>query len=123
MKSALTQVSRGALGILTTICLLLLSSSVAFAQGEAPAHHGGEADLVVPSLSDPAVASFFGMSGSTLLTMGLGITALGLVMSISIYMQLKNAEVHSSMLKVSELIYATCKTYLVTQVKFIMILE
>ncbi len=121
MKSALTQVSRAALGILTTICLLM-SSSAAFAQGEAP-HHGGEADLVVPSLSDPAVASFFGMSGSTLLTMGVGITILGLIMSISIYMQLKNAEVHSSMLEVSELIYATCKTYLVTQIKFILYLE
>ena len=40
-----------------------------------------------------------------------------------IYTQLKNLPVHKSMLEVSELIYETCKTYLVTQGKFILILE
>ena len=40
-----------------------------------------------------------------------------------IYTQLKNMAVHSSMREISELIYETCKTYLITQGKFILILE
>src|SRR5213075_2604352 len=36
-----------------------------------------------------------------------------------ILMQLKNLPVHRSMREVSELIYETCKTYLITQGKFI----
>jgi K(+)-stimulated pyrophosphate-energized sodium pump len=41
---------------------------------------------------------------------------------LAIYVQLKNLPVHRSMLEISELIYETCKTYLVTQGKFIMLL-
>ena len=47
---------------------------------------------------------------------------LGLLFGLSIYSQLKNAPVHSSMLEISELIYETCKTYLTTQGKFILVL-
>ena len=36
---------------------------------------------------------------------------------------LKNLPVHRSMREISELIYETCKTYLITQGKFILILE
>ena len=89
-----------------------------------PVHHGGEASLVVPHLDDPSVASFFGgTAGSTLLYAGLGVCAAGMLFAFMIYKQLENAPVHKSMLEVSELIYETCKTYLVTQLKFIMILE
>ena len=49
--------------------------------------------------------------------------ALGLLFGLVIYQQLKNAPVHKSMLEVSELIYETCKIYLVTQIKFLIILE
>ena len=40
-----------------------------------------------------------------------------------IYSQLKNLPVHESMLEISELIYETCKTYLMQQGKFLLILE
>jgi K(+)-stimulated pyrophosphate-energized sodium pump len=89
-----------------------------------PAHHGGEAALIVPRLDDPSVASFFGgTAGSTLLTGGIVVCVVGMLFAFMIYKQLENAPVHKSMLEVSELIYATCKTYLVTQIKFILILE
>ncbi|HSO35646.1 MAG TPA: sodium-translocating pyrophosphatase [Labilithrix sp.] len=93
--------------------------------GAAPAvHHGGEASLIVPRLDDPSVASFFGgTAGASLLYAGIGVCAVGMLFAFMIYKNLENAPVHKSMLEVSELIYATCKTYLVTQLKFIMILE
>jgi K(+)-stimulated pyrophosphate-energized sodium pump len=89
-------------------------------QTEAPAHAGGEADLVLPDLS---VESFHGVNGRTLLMGGLAICALGLLFGLATFAQLKALPVHPSMLEVSELIYETCKTYLVTQGKFILLLE
>jgi hypothetical protein len=47
---------------------------------------------------------------------------LGMLFGMAIYMQLKNLPVHRSMREISELIYETCKTYLVTQGKFLMLL-
>lgn len=89
-----------------------------------PVHAGGEANLVVPSLSDPSVARFLGtMSGSSLLYVGLLVSALGIAFGFAIYSQLRRLPVHQSMLEISELIYETCKTYLVTQIKFIGILQ
>jgi K(+)-stimulated pyrophosphate-energized sodium pump len=95
------------------------------AGGTAPApHHGGEASLIVPSLADPTIAKFMGnMSGASLLYGGLLVCALGMFFGFVIYSQLKNLPVHKSMLEISELIYATCQTYLITQIKFILILE
>jgi K(+)-stimulated pyrophosphate-energized sodium pump len=81
---------------------------------------GGEASLVLPDLS---TVEFRGINGRTLLMGGLAVCALGLVFGLSVFTQLKNLPVHPSMLEVSELIYETCKTYLVTQGKFILILE
>ena len=110
----------------------LLCSLPAFAQhaataatGAAPTgHSGGEAELHVPKLDDPALASFLdGKSGHTLLLGGLVVSALGMGFGFWIYTQLKNAPVHKSMLEISELIYETCKTYLFTQLKFIILLE
>ncbi len=89
------------------------------------AHHGGgEANLVVPRLDDTSIATFFdGTAGATLLYFGIGVCVLGMVFAFAIYKSLENAPVHKSMLEISELIYATCQTYLVTQIKFILILE
>ena len=85
---------------------------------------GGEANLIVPKLGDPAIASFFGGTpGSTLLMAGILVSLLGMALAGVIYKQLQDAPVHKSMLEISELIYETCKTYLVTQIKFIAILE
>ncbi|MDQ1610642.1 MAG: K(+)-stimulated pyrophosphate-energized sodium pump [Pyrinomonadaceae bacterium] len=97
--------------------------SGASAQAVAPQHHsGGEANLVLPDLSR---VSFLNgaIDGHTLLLLGLIVCALGLLFGLVIYKQLKNLPVHKSMREISELIYQTCQTYLVTQGKFIMILE
>ena len=85
---------------------------------------GGEANLIIPDLNNSTVqVTFFGKSGRSLLMGGLLVCALGLIFGLVIYTQLKNMAVHSSMLAVSELIYETCKTYLITQGKFILLLE
>ncbi len=89
-------------------------------QAQAPAAHGGEANLVLPDLSS---VDFNGISGPTLLMGGIGVCILGLLFGLMTFTQLKNLPVHASMLEVSELIYETCKTYLITQGKFILILE
>jgi K(+)-stimulated pyrophosphate-energized sodium pump len=81
---------------------------------------GGEANLVIPNLNS---VTFLGVPGGTLLIGGLAVCALGLLFGLAIYTRLKNMAVHESMRAVSELIYETCKTYLVTQGKFILILE
>ena len=64
-----------------------------------------------------------GISGYNLLMFGIIVCALGLVFGLAIYMNLKRLPVHRAMREISELIYATCKTYLTTQGKFILILE
>ncbi len=87
----------------------------------APVHTGGgEANLVLPDLSQ---VDFLGYNARTLLTGGIGVCVLGLLFGLVSYGRLQKLPVHRSMLEVSELIYETCKTYLVTQGKFILILE
>ena len=90
------------------------------AQAEPARRGGGEANLIIPDLSS---VSFFGVPGHTLLMAGLVVCALGLLFGLVIYSRLKNMAVHSSMRAISELIYETCKTYLITQGKFILVLE
>jgi K(+)-stimulated pyrophosphate-energized sodium pump len=80
---------------------------------------GGEASLHLPDLSS---VDFLGMNGHALLLIGLIFCVFGLLFGLAIYLQLKNLPVHSSMREVSELIYETCKTYLVTQGKFLAVL-
>ncbi|HEY2018352.1 MAG TPA: sodium/proton-translocating pyrophosphatase, partial [Bryobacteraceae bacterium] len=89
--------------------------------GMAQEQGGGEANLKLPNLNS---ATFLGgISGGTLLMGGLVVSALGLVFGLIIFTRLRNMPVHSSMREVSELIYETCKTYLATQGKFLMLLE
>jgi len=83
---------------------------------------GGEARLILPNL-DLAPPFLGGISGRSLLMGGLVVSALGFVFGLMIVTRLRNMAVHSSMHEVSELIYETCKTYLVTQGKFLVILE
>jgi K(+)-stimulated pyrophosphate-energized sodium pump len=80
-----------------------------------------EASLVLPDLS--SVTFLGGTDGRTLLMAGMGVSVLGLVFGLMIYMQLSRLPVHRAMREISELIYETCKTYLVTQIKFILALE
>ena len=75
------------------------------------------------ALPDLGSVQFLGVSGRTLLTGGIFVCFLGLVFGFVMYTQLKNMPVHRSMREISELIYETCKTYLITQGKFILLLE
>lgn len=116
-------------GVMTLMVLLfgvLAIPSAAAAQSpeqeQVAASHGGggEASLVLPDLGQ---VDFGGINARTLLTAGLGVCVLGLVFGLVIFTQLKNLPVHKAMREISELIYETCKTYLITQGKFILILE
>jgi K(+)-stimulated pyrophosphate-energized sodium pump len=105
--------------VLVTTALGLLAAPAAFAQ-QAAEHAGGEAALVLPDLGQGTFLG--GINGRVLLLAGLVVCALGLLFGLSIYTQLKNLPVHRSMREVSELIYETCKTYLLTQGRFLLIL-
>src|SRR5712691_10714759 len=80
---------------------------------------GGEASLKLPDLSQ---VTFLGIDGHKLLLFGIVICIFGLGFGLTIYSRLKNLPVHKSMREISELIYETCKTYLITQGKFLLIL-
>ncbi|WP_242335651.1 MULTISPECIES: sodium-translocating pyrophosphatase [unclassified Anaeromyxobacter] len=86
----------------------------------APHHGGGEANLVLPDLGSETFLG--GVTGHSLLLVGLLVCALGLVFGLVVARQLKALPVHRSMREISELIYETAKTYLGTQGKFIAIL-
>src|SRR5215212_9294219 len=100
---------------------LLLSASSSLAAEGVPDHGGGEANLKLPDLSE---AMFLGsIPGNRLLMGGLLVCLAGLVFGLVIYTQIRKLAVHRSMAEISELIYETCKTYLITQGKFILLLE
>ena len=113
IRSTLVQ----AAGVVSALfATLLVSSATAFAQDH---HVGGEANIVLPDFS---TVQMHGVDGRTLLMSGLGVAALGLGFALLIYQQLQALPVHKAMLEISELIYQVCRTYLVTQVRFIGIL-
>jgi K(+)-stimulated pyrophosphate-energized sodium pump len=102
-----------------TVAALVGLSLPAFAYAQPEHAAGGEANLQLPDLS---TVNFFGMNGHALLTIGLLFCVGGLLFGMAIYIQLKNLPVHRTMREISEMIYETCKTYLVTQGKFILLL-
>jgi K(+)-stimulated pyrophosphate-energized sodium pump len=97
----------------------MLTPFLAMLQEARPAA-GGEANLVLPDLT---TQMFLGMNGQVLLMWGLLVCVAGLAFGLYTSRQLKLLPVHRSMLEVSDLIYETCKTYLITQGKFLLILE
>ena len=99
-------------------CLTLLAALCAPLMAQ---EASGEANLKLPRLD--TVQFLGGISGSSLLMGGLVVSAFGLIFGLFIFTRLKNMPVHQSMREVSELIYETCKTYLATQGKFLLILE
>jgi K(+)-stimulated pyrophosphate-energized sodium pump len=106
------------LRVLYTVLVSFLLAAPLLAQ---PGENTSEANLKLPDLGS---ATFLGgIKGSTLLMGGLAVSALGLIFGLIIFYRLKNMAVHSSMREVSELIYETCKTYLATQGKFLILLE
>jgi K(+)-stimulated pyrophosphate-energized sodium pump len=96
--------------------LALASAASAFAQSSDAA---GEANLKLPDLSQ---VQFLGIDGHKLLLFGILFCVFGLIFGLVIYSRLKNLPVHRSMRDISELIYETCKTYLITQGKFLLLL-
>jgi K(+)-stimulated pyrophosphate-energized sodium pump len=93
--------------------LLLIAAAPAAAAG-------GEASLKLPNLSQ---VNFLGIDGHRLLMFGILFCLFGLGFGLVIYMRLRSLPVHRAMREVSELIYETCKTYLLTQGKFLLLLE
>jgi len=98
--------------------IFALTAISAFA-ATAPGPEAGEANLKLPDLSS---VQFMGVNGHRLLLWGILFCVLGLGFGLFIYTRLKNMPVHRSMREISELIYETCKTYLFTQGKFLLLL-
>ncbi|AWE42684.1 MULTISPECIES: sodium-translocating pyrophosphatase [unclassified Actinobaculum] len=81
---------------------------------------GGEASLVLPDLS--AATSAVGIGGRALLYGAIVVCLLGLGFGLVTFFTLRKQAVHKSMLDVAELIYSTCKAYLLRQGRFLLIL-
>src|SRR5712691_11933248 len=97
------------------ICLGMLATAAPALAQPAAETAGGEASLRIPNLSQ---VQFLGMDGHKLLLFGILFCIFGLAFGLMIYTRLKNLPVHRAMREISELIYETCKTYLITQGKF-----
>lgn len=123
MRMWMNKAMSGGLGLATKMAAgvaALLLSGGALAVRAAEETGGGEANLKLPDLSQ---VSFLGIDGHRLLLYGIVICVFGLLFGLTIFMRLKNMPVHRSMREISELIYETCKTYLITQGKFLLLLE
>ena len=114
-----SQGCRFAQSLAAVLAVITIGATAALAQ---PAAEGaGEANLKLPDLSS---VSFFNnaIDGHKLLLIGIFFCIAGLGFGLAIYMRLKNMAVHRAMREISELIYETCKTYLITQGKFLLLL-
>ncbi len=105
----------------STALLTLAGCSSEAGESAGSSSHGGEVNLVLPEEMS-TVTVLGGMTGHTLLLAGLLVCVLGLTFGVLVYTQLRKLPVHSAMREVSELIYTTCKAYLVKQGKFLMVL-
>jgi K(+)-stimulated pyrophosphate-energized sodium pump len=101
------------------LVLAMLGPVPAWAQHPGSEVASGEANLKVPDLSQ---VSFLGTDGHTLLLIGILFCVFGLLFGLVTYNRLKNLPVHQSMKEMSQLIWETCKTYLVQQGKFLLLL-
>ena len=96
----------------------VLSFGATAALAQSTGEVGGEAGLKLPDLSQ---VLFLGIDGHRLLLVGILFCIFGLGFGLVIYTRLKNMPVHRAMREISELIYETCKTYLITQGRFILL--
>ena len=76
-----------------------------------------EADLVVPSIRQLSPSSY------TLLVIGICISVIGLIFGLIEFLKIRKLDVHKAMDDVGNTIFETCKTYLVQQGKFLLVLE
>src|SRR5437870_2204896 len=90
--------------------------------GLSTAAFGSEADIKIPPLDAVKFAGLGGVSGTTLMYLGIFICFIGAIFGMWQYKQTKALPVHESMATVSNTIWETCKTYLFTQGKFLAIL-
>ncbi len=124
---------RPALGVLALMACLLAVTAPATAtaspqESDAPAAMansrahtpGGEVNLRLPSLDQ---GNFFGLTGHRFLLGGLVICVLGLLFGLQSYLSVRSLPVHSAMREISELIYETCKAYMIQQGKLLLVLE
>jgi len=106
---------------LALAALLTVGAATALAQPAPSGEAGGEASLKLPDLSSVSFLNS-AIDGHRLLLIGILFCIFGLAFGMVIYLRLKNLPVHRSMREISELIYETCKTYLITQGRFILFL-
>src|SRR5436189_37374 len=108
--------------LMPTKYLRLWSVTLLFTIGVAVCASASEADIKIPDLSTVRFDGLGGVSGHTLMMLGIVVCAIGALFGIVQYLQTKALPVHASMAKVSHSIYETCKTYLLTQGKLLAIL-
>jgi len=104
--------------LLIALASLCAAPAARASDGHTP---GGEANLVLPDVSKVKFLNG-SIDGHNLLMIGILVCVLGMGFGLWIYAQLKNMPVHKSMLDISELIYATCKSYMIQQGKFLLLL-
>jgi len=112
--------TRRVMAIMGTLAVLLLAGC-----GTAPSSggsKGSEAALQLPKSLRDGTVTILGANGLWPLYVGLVLCVLGLLFGVWTYSRLKALPVHESMREISELIYTTCKAYLVKQGKFLMLL-
>ena len=114
------RIGRVAKKIAGIAALLTFGAATALAQPASEAA-GGEAALKLPDLTQVNFLPW-GINGHNLLLIGILFCLFGYGFGMAIYMRLKNLPVHRAMREISELIYETCKTYLLTQGRFILLL-
>jgi K(+)-stimulated pyrophosphate-energized sodium pump len=110
-----------------TLLLLLLGAfapvalPLAAQEAQVQAEHrpGGEVNIRLPDLNQ---GDFLGFTGHEILLSGLVVCVLGLLFGLWSYTRVKNLPVHRTMAEISDLIYETCKAYMIQQGKLLLVL-
>jgi K(+)-stimulated pyrophosphate-energized sodium pump len=98
---------------------LAVAQPPATVEPQAEHRPGGEVNIQLPDLNQ---GDFLGFTGHDILLSGLVVCVLGLLFGLVTYSSVKRLPVHRSMAEISELIYETCKAYLIQQGKFLLVL-
>jgi K(+)-stimulated pyrophosphate-energized sodium pump len=118
VANAWSQRRRMAKTFAASVAVTLVGAAGAFARPPEAAP-SGEANLKLPDLSQ---VQFLGVTGHRLLTIGILFCIFGLLFGLVTYSRLKNLPVHHAMAEMSQLIWETCKTYIIQQGKFLLLL-